>query len=61
MTLATSAERVHWHELLPRANIESHPELQDRRLLEYVCLGDYKTAVGFLLASAPEASTRYYR
>ncbi|GMH43998.1 hypothetical protein BSKO_11932 [Bryopsis sp. KO-2023] len=61
MAISTSTERVRWHENLPRSNIESHPKLQDRRLLEYVCLGDYNTAVGFLLASAPEASIRYYR
>lgn len=30
-------------------------------MIEYVALGDYQTAVGFLLASAPERSSRYYR
>jgi hypothetical protein len=30
-------------------------------VLEYVVLGDFQTAVAFLLASAPEASVRYYR
>jgi hypothetical protein len=30
-------------------------------VLEYVSLGDYQTAVGFLLASPPDRSTRYYR
>ncbi len=30
-------------------------------MLEYVVLGDFQTAVAFLLASAPEASVRYYR
>lgn len=30
-------------------------------MLEYVVLGDYQTAVGFLLASTPEKSARYYR
>ena len=30
-------------------------------MLEYVALGDFATAVGFLLASTPEKSARYYR
>ena len=30
-------------------------------MLEYVALGDYQTAVGFLLASTPDRSARYYR
>lgn len=30
-------------------------------MLEYVVLGDYQTAVGFLLASTPDRSARYYR
>ena len=30
-------------------------------MIEYVALGDYSTAVGFLLASTPEKSARYYR
>lgn len=30
-------------------------------MIEYVALGDYQTAVGFLLASEPEQSSRYYR
>lgn len=30
-------------------------------MLEYVVLGDFQTAVAFLLASAPEPSVRYYR
>ena len=35
--------------------------VQERRVIEYVALGDYATAVGFLLASTPEKSARYYR
>ena len=35
--------------------------LQERRVIEYVALGDFATAVGFLLASTPEKSARYYR
>lgn len=34
---------------------------QERRMIEYVSLGDYHSAVGFLLASPPEQSARYYR
>ena len=30
-------------------------------MIEYVALGDFQTAVGFLLASTPEKSIRYYR
>jgi hypothetical protein len=30
-------------------------------VIEYVSLGDFQTAVGFLLASTPERSIRYYR
>ena len=30
-------------------------------MIEYVALGDYQTAVGFLLASVPDRSARYYR
>lgn len=35
--------------------------LQERRVIEYVAVGDFQTAVGFLLASTPEKSIRYYR
>lgn len=35
--------------------------VQERRVIEYVSLGDFQTAVGFLLASTPEKSIRYYR
>lgn len=30
-------------------------------MLEYITVGDYQTAVGFLLASTPDRSARYYR
>jgi hypothetical protein len=30
-------------------------------VIEYVVLGDFTTAVGFLLASTPERTARYYR
>ena len=35
--------------------------MQERRVIEYVVLGDAATAVGILLASTPEKSARYYR
>ena len=35
--------------------------MQEKRVIEYVALGDFATAVGFLLASTPEKSARYYR
>lgn len=35
--------------------------LAERRLLEYTVLGDFQTAVAWLLASSPEPSSRYYR
>ena len=35
--------------------------VQERRVIEYVSLGDFQTAVGFLLASTPDKSIRYYR
>eukprot|EP00210_Caulerpa_lentillifera_P005055 g4828.t1 len=60
-TVLAAQARAKMHDTIPRTHIESHPELQEKRLLEYVSLGDYNTAVGFLLSSAPEASVRYYR
>lgn len=39
--------------------LSMHP--QEKRVLEYVALGDFQTAVGFLLASPPDRSQRYYR
>lgn len=50
-----------WHELMSRRNIEGSEVLQERRVIEYVAVGDFQTAVGFLLASTPERSIRYYR
>jgi hypothetical protein len=43
----------------PPARISAVP--QEKRVLEYVALGDFQTAVGFLLASPPDRTTRYYR
>ena len=49
-----------WHEAMSRA-VFSSELLQERRMLEYCVLGDFQTAVAFLLASSPERSARYYR
>jgi hypothetical protein len=35
--------------------------VQERRMVEYVSLGDYQSAVGFLLALPPDRSAPYYR
>ncbi|KAL3161421.1 hypothetical protein ABBQ32_010311 [Trebouxia sp. C0010 RCD-2024] len=59
--LAEARERSQWHELMSRRNTEPSEKLQERRVIEYVALGDFATAVGFLLASTPEKSARYYR
>ena len=59
--LAEARERMTWHEAMSRRNIESSEVLQERRVIEYVAVGDFQTAVGFLLASTPEKSIRYYR
>lgn len=50
-----------WHESMSRSLFRDSETLQERRMLEYVVLGDYQTAVAFLLASSPERSARYYR
>ncbi|KAK9829709.1 hypothetical protein WJX72_007460 [[Myrmecia] bisecta] len=59
--IAEARERAQWHEQMSRRNIEHSEKLQERRVIEYVVLGDFQTAVGFLLASTPERSARYYR
>jgi len=59
--LAEARERMMWHELMSRRNIEGSEVLQERRVIEYVAVRDFQTAVGFLLASTPERSIRYYR
>ncbi|KAK2075781.1 hypothetical protein QBZ16_001522 [Prototheca wickerhamii] len=53
--------RSRWHEAMPRDVFESSEALQEKRVLEYVALRDPQAAVGFLLASPPERSVRYYR
>ncbi|KAI3424707.1 hypothetical protein D9Q98_008096 [Chlorella vulgaris] len=61
LQLQEGAERSGWHEQMSRRLFEGSEDLQEKRVLEYVSLGDYQTAVGFLLASPPDRSTRYYR
>jgi hypothetical protein len=46
-----------WHEALPGQLLEGEGQLE-RRLLEYCCLGDFATAVAFLLSTPPESSVR---
>lgn len=60
LALADAQERTLWHEAMNRSLFDSD-QLMERRLLEYVVLGDLQTAVAFLLAAAPEHSVRYYR
>lgn len=50
-------ERTVWHEAMSRSLFQAEV-LTERRLLEYVVLGDNQTAVAFLLASAPDRSAR---
>jgi hypothetical protein len=59
--LAEARERMGWHEAMSRRDVEASEVLQELRVVEYVSLGDFQTAVGFLLASTPERSIRYYR
>lgn len=61
LELAEARERSGWHEQMSRRVFENSEDLQEKRVLEYVALGDFQTAVGFLLASPPGRSTRYYR
>ncbi|KAK9867753.1 hypothetical protein WJX84_002654 [Apatococcus fuscideae] len=50
-----------WHEKMARRESETNEKLQEKRMLEYVAMGDHATAVAFLLAATPERSARYYR
>eukprot|EP00884_Botryococcus_braunii_P018245 jgi/Botrbrau1/5103/Bobra.0128s0014.1 len=59
--VAEARERAMWHEAMSRRSFEEVQELQERRVIEYVVLGDFTTAVGFLLASTPARTARYYR
>ncbi|KAL4425017.1 hypothetical protein ABPG77_001795 [Micractinium sp. CCAP 211/92] len=61
LELAEALERSGWHEQMSRRIFEGSEDLQEKRVLEYVALGDFQTAVGFLLASPPDRSQRYYR
>jgi hypothetical protein len=59
--LAEATERSNWHAKLSRRIFESSESLQEKRVLEFLSLGDLQAAVGFLLASPPARSARYYR
>jgi hypothetical protein len=58
LVLSDAQERLLWHEALPGQLFDAEG-LVERRLLEYVVLGDFSTAVAFLLSTAPESSVRY--
>jgi hypothetical protein len=55
LVLSDAQERLLWHEALPASLFEGEGLLQ-RRLLEYCALGDFATAVAFLLSTPPEAT-----
>ncbi|KAK9863395.1 hypothetical protein WJX84_011255 [Apatococcus fuscideae] len=59
--LAEAREKSGWHEKMARREAETNEKLQEKRMLEYVAMGDHATAVAFLLAATPERSARYYR
>jgi len=59
--LAQATERSNWHSKLSRRIFESSESLQEKRVLEFLSLGDLQAAVGFLLASPPGRSARFYR
>ena len=59
--MAAATERSSWHGRLSRRMFESSEALQEKRVLEYLSLGDLQGAVGFLLASPPGRSARFYR
>jgi hypothetical protein len=59
--LAEATERSNWHAKLSRRIFESNESLQEKRVLEFLSLGDLQAAVGFLLASPPGRSARFYR
>ena len=55
---AEASERSRWHEGMGRRLFEDNEELQEKRVLRYVALIDFQAAVGFLLASPPERTSR---
>eukprot|EP00873_Tetraselmis_striata_P044832 jgi/Tetstr1/465096/TSEL_009824.t1 len=66
--LQAARQRSQWHERIARdgavgasTSSLSQEILQERQVLQYVTLGDFEGAVGFLLASTPEQTTRYFR
>ena len=61
LDLPTSQRKSAPKEFLKDTKFTECVAAQERRVVEYVSLGDFQTAVGFLLASTPEKSIRYYR
>jgi len=59
--LAEATERSNWHSKLSRRIFEMSESLQEKRVLEFLSLGDLQAAVGFLLSSPPGTSARFYR
>jgi hypothetical protein len=59
--IAEAKERSRWHDHINRREYESSQELQERRMLELISLGDYQGAVGLLLSTPPNNTARYYR
>ncbi len=57
LVLSEAQERLLWHEALP-AHLQEAEGLVEQRLLEYVVLGDFATAVAFLLSTTPVNSVR---
>jgi hypothetical protein len=57
LVLSEAQEVLMWHEALPGQLLEGEG-LLERRLMEYCCLGDFATAVAFLLSTPPESSVR---
>lgn len=61
-----SQQRVRWHEQapsdLPQDWVDVGPNpLQDRRLLEYVSIGDYASAAALMMGESPSVNNSFYR
>lgn len=61
-----SQQRVRWHEQapsdLPQDWVDVGPNpLQDRRMLEYVSIGDYASAAALMMGESPSVNNSFYR
>lgn len=61
-----SQRRVRWHEQapsdLPQDWVDVGPNpLQDRRMLEYVSIGDYASAAALMMGESPSVNNSFYR